>query len=76
MAFNCLGEFTGHRKLVLSVRVCALQQEEAGDNLGGPSPKKQRHVWTSEAHHKFSNIVKVLGDSRQVHQPHNISTAN
>jgi hypothetical protein len=43
----------------------AMQHEDAGDDLDGPSPKKQRHVWTSEAHHKFINIVEGLGDSKQ-----------
>ena len=49
-----------------------MQHEEAGDDLDGPSSKKQRHVWTSEAHHKFSNIVEGLGDSKQACQPSSI----
>ncbi|CAK0748509.1 hypothetical protein CVIRNUC_001838 [Coccomyxa viridis] len=38
------------------------QHEDAGCNPVSPLYKKQRHVWTSEAHHEFSNIVKALGD--------------
>ncbi|CAL5225980.1 g8782 [Coccomyxa viridis] len=38
------------------------QHEDAGRNPDSPLYKKQRHVWTSEAHHEFSNIVKALGD--------------
>jgi hypothetical protein len=49
----------------LRLKTGATQHEEAGDVLGGPSPKKQRHVWTPEAHHKFSKIVEGLGDSKQ-----------
>ena len=50
----------------------AMQHGEAGDDLDGPLSKKQRHVWTSEAHHKFSNIVEGLGDSKEACQPSSI----
>ena len=42
----------------------AMQHEDAGRNPVSPLYKKQRHVWTSEAHHEFSNIVEALGDSK------------
>ena len=42
----------------------ATQHEDAGRNSDSPLHKKQRHVWTSEAHHEFSIIVKALGDSK------------
>ncbi|CAL5226111.1 g9158 [Coccomyxa viridis] len=38
------------------------QHEDAGRNPDSPLHKRQRHVWTSEAHHEFCNIVKALGD--------------
>ena len=61
---------SGDRKLLnilhlSQLKLGAMQHEEAGDDLDGPSPKKQRHVWTSEAHHKFMSIVEGLGDSKQ-----------
>ena len=31
-------------------------QHEDADRPDSPSCKKQRHVWTSEAHNEFSNI--------------------
>ncbi len=42
----------------------AMQHEDAGRNPDSPLHKRQRHVWTSEAHHEFCNIVKALGDSK------------
>ena len=42
----------------------ATQHEDAGRNPDNPLYKKQRHVWTSEAHHEFSIVVKALGDSK------------
>lgn len=52
----------------------ATQHDEAGDDLCSPSPKKQRRVWTPEAHQKFRNIVEGLGDSKQTCQPRSICT--
>ncbi len=43
----------------------ATQNEEASDDFDGLSPKKKRHMWTSEDHTQFVNIVKGLGDSKQ-----------
>ncbi len=53
-----------------------MQQEEAGKIPDSPSPKKQRHVWTSEAHQKFIGVVEGLGDSKQAPQPENIWKIN
>ena len=50
----------------------ATKNEEAGDDLCSPSPKKQRRVWTLEAHQKFTNIVEGFGDSKQACQPPSI----
>ena len=53
-----------------------MRQEEAGDTPENPSPKKQRHVWTLEAHQEFVGVVERLGDSKQAPQPQNIWKMN
>ena len=53
----------------LHLIVRAMQHEDANRNPDSPLHKKQRHMWTSEAHHEFANIVERLGDSKQACQP-------